>query len=99
MAPKAKPVVETLAFVNPSIEVSAVGKKGDKDYREARTIKSPRGWQLTTSEKYPINKFDQMLVDFAKKHGGSAKLNITCSINLNQKNDEAIDTTGIELLA
>jgi hypothetical protein len=99
MAAKEKPVVETLGFVNPSIEIPAKGKEGDKGYVAARTIKSPRGYQITNSEKYPVNKFDKMLLDFAEKNGGSAKLVMVCSINLNQKSDEPIDTTGIELLS
>lgn len=91
--PKAVNKVETVAFVNPSIIVPAKGKKPE------RTIKAQRGWGLVTSEKYPMNKFDQMLVDLAKKNGGSVKLNMQVSVNLNQKSDEPLDSSGIEILA
>ncbi len=87
MAPQKKNVVETLAFVNPTI-VKADGTR----------MKAPRGWQITTSDKYPVDKFNQMLVDLAEKNGGQAKLNMEVSINLNQKSDEPLDTTGIELI-
>ena len=89
---------ETLAFANPSIVIAAVGVEGSKDYKPARVIKSQRGWPITTSEKYPISKFEQMLVDLATQNGGSAKLNMQVSINLTQKSDEPLDATGIELL-
>ncbi len=92
MAPQKKNVVETLAFVNPTIVIPKKGNKAE------RRIKFPRGWQITTSEKYPVDKHNQMLVDLAKKNGGQAKMMVEISVNLNQKSDEPLDTTGIELI-
>ena len=88
MPARVKNVVETLAFVNPTI----IKKDGTR-------VKGQRGWQITTSKKYPVDKFNKMLVDLAESNGGQAKLMMEVSINLNQTSDEPLDAAGIELIS
>ena len=98
-AATAKPKTVTVAFANPSIHVKAKGRKGSTDYREARTIRAPKGWPITDNEKYPMSKFETMLVDEAKRQGGSCKVNMEVNIQLNQKSDEPMSADGIDFLS
>ena len=91
---------EFLPATDEEMSVEGFTPEPNPDYVPESRMKSPRGWQITTSEKYPVNRFDAMLLKLAEDNGGSARLNIEVSINLNSnKSDEPLDTDGIELLA
>ena len=94
-----KPKTVTVAFANPSIHVKAKGRKGSADYREARTIRAPKGWPITDNEKYPMSKFETMLVDEAKRQGGSCRVNMEVNIQLNMKTDETLSADGVEFIS
>lgn len=85
MPAKKETKVETLAFINPRI----LNKKGEVIH------KASRGYTITNSERFPVTKFDQMLVDLAKDKGGEVTINMQCTIRLNNSTDEPLDFSEI----
>ena len=64
-----------VAFVNWSLPMA-----------DGSFIKSGKGFAIFQNPKYP-NRHEDMLVNLARKHGGSVEVNLKCRISINSSPD------------
>ena len=66
--------------------------------RDGKGIKASKGFAIFQNPKYP-NRHEDMLVELARKHGGSVEVNLKCRVMINNSQDlSTLNLDDIEIL-